>query len=109
MATTRKAAAKPAAKATSAAEPTVEEQRDRRAELIEEVNADSLEAQKTEIKEQTKAGQGPKIDDDGAVEQQRVARDSNVEKLTELGSLEGPPVVAPVIEPKGLKIKLYSR
>ena len=111
MATTRKTPAKAVAakaKAETEAEPTVEEKRERREELVEELNAASLEEQKEEIAEQKAAGQGPKIDDDGAIEQQRAAREGHVKERQELGELSGPPVVAPVIE-KGIKIDLESR
>lgn len=87
----------------------VEKLRARRGEVIEELGAESVARDKAELAAQKKAGQGQKIDDAGAVEQLRTARESNIELENELAELTGPPVVAPVIEDSPGSFKIISR
>lgn len=90
-------------------EPTVEERRDRRAEIIEELQEKSAEQIAAVQAEADKAGlHEAKLDDAGAAEQQKSARDNNADLLTELADLTGPPVTAPVIESGG-SIRIVSR
>lgn len=96
------------AKDKAAAEPTAEEKRERRAEIMDELNKEGQREQKNEIAEQKAAGQGPKVDDAGAIEQMRAARESA--PVAELAALESDPaVVAPVIDQDALTISLESR
>lgn len=86
----------------------VEELREVRAERIEEKRAKS-EAKDEAIQKEAKASglHEAKLDDAGALEQQKAARDN--EDADALEGLEGPPVVAPVIEDSDAKVKIISR
>ena len=88
----------------------VPELRDRRAYLLEElrqIDAAAVEARQKEAK--TAGLHEAKLDDEGAAAQQRAAREGNVDLLNELAELEGPPVVAPVLEESEASFKIVSR
>lgn len=86
----------------------IPELRKRRAKAIRDANERDKKRTKA-VQEEAKDGgmHVAKLDDAGAAEQQRAARE-NAES-TVLDDLDGPPVVAPVIEEGGGSIKLVSR
>jgi hypothetical protein len=80
-------------------EPSVEELRERRAELIKEQAQAEVDRVEAEQEAADKAGKHEaKIDDQGALEQQRAARENAPAIALANEGLEGPPVVAPQFE-----------
>lgn len=88
----------------------VEALREERAGILEDLREQDAEATKAVQAEAKAAGlHEAKLDDAGAAEQQRSARDSNLDALSRLGELTGAPVVAPVLESSSASIKVVSR
>jgi hypothetical protein len=85
------------------------EKREERAEIISDANKQELADQKDTLAQAKKddAPFVPKLDDAGAAEQQQASLDANTvdKKLADKG-LDGPPVVAPVLEKSKGKLKL---
>lgn len=82
--------------------------RKERASAIERQQKVETDRLKTEVDAAKKVGlHEAKIDDEGALAQQKAARDTR--EANALDGLEGPPTVAPVIEDSPAKIKVVSR
>lgn len=83
--------------------------RKQRAQVLDDIRKADTEQTEAVVAEADKAGlHDAKLDDVGAAAQQKAARD-NAATASLTGDLEGPPVVAPVIEDSPGKIKIVSR
>lgn len=88
----------------------VEALREERGEILKEIREHEEKKDERLREEADEAGMHVhKEDDAGAAEQQKAARDSGAKLYDRLGILTGPPVVAPIVEEGGAKIKVVSR